>query len=101
MAKNLFLIVGVLSIILLGFVIFFRPTTDPGTLPQTSRTAEEDLQYFMDDSMDYGVKLSRLLAERRILRAEEYAETHPSLAPLAREVADSLRARLQRKAKTE
>ncbi len=101
MAKNLFLIVGVVSILILGFVIFFRPAADPGALPQTSRTAEEELQYFMDDSMDYGVKLSRILAERRIRRAEEYAATNPSLAPLAQEVADSLRARLQRKAKTE
>lgn len=99
LSKNLFIIVGVASVIILGVVIFYRPAPDIGELPASRKPPAEELQLFLDDNMDYGVKLSRLLAERRIERALQIAETNPELAPVAREVADSLRARLERDAR--
>jgi hypothetical protein len=99
MAKNLFLIVGVLSIVVLGFVIFFRSPPPPAVSSMPERSPAEELEYFMTDKMDYGVRLSRLLAERRIEKVKAHAAQHPDLAPRAREVADSIAARLERKAK--
>ncbi|MDT8322750.1 MAG: hypothetical protein RRA94_01460 [Bacteroidota bacterium] len=101
LSKNLFLIVGVASVILLGAAIFFRPAPEPHALPETERAPEEELRFFLDDSMDYDVKLSRILAERRIDRTKQLGIAHPELADLAREVADSLRARLERRARIE
>lgn len=100
-SKNLFLIVGVASVIILGFVIFFRPAPDTVDLPPVQKPPGEELRFFLDDAMDYGVKLSRILAERRIEKAEQYVKQYPEHAALAREVADSLRARLARSARIE
>lgn len=101
LSKNLFIIVGVASVIILGVVIFYRPAPDIGELPPVRKPPAEELQFFLDDGMDYGLKLSRILAERRIERTEQIAETNPELSVVAREVADSLRARIERKARIE
>ncbi|MCB2203352.1 hypothetical protein KQI65_01280 [bacterium] len=100
-SKNLFLIVSVASVLILGAVIFLRPAPESDDFQADQLPPEAELQMFMNDKMDYGVKLSRILAERRLEKAEAYVNEHPELASLARETADTLRARLEREAKME
>lgn len=98
MTKKIFIAVSILSVILLGAMILFRPAPEVEDIAPPVRSPKEQLELFMTDRMDYGVKLSRLLAERRIATAERLADQFPELAPRAEEVVDSLRARLRRKA---
>ena len=98
MGKKLFLFISIGSVILLGAVILFRPSPDVGDIPPPHRTPREQLELFMSDNMDYGVKLSKVLAQRRIARAKRLAEQYPELEARAQEVIDSLRARLRREA---
>ncbi|MBN1446591.1 MAG: hypothetical protein JXA28_01570 [Bacteroidetes bacterium] len=98
--KKLPLIISVAAVILLGLVILFRPPSTPEEPPMPELLPGEQLELFMTDRMDYGVRLSEVLAKRRIARAEQLAEQHPELEFRAREVIDSLRARLARKAVT-
>lgn len=98
MGKKIFLFISIGSVIMLGAVIFFRPAPDIGDIPPPQRTPHEQLELFMTDKMDYGVKLSRLLAERRIAQARRLAARFPVLEVRAQEVIDSLRARLRREA---
>lgn len=93
--RYLFLVVGVVSVIVLGAIIFMRP--DP-VLDDSKEELKPDakLEMYLNDRMDYSLRFSRTLAERRIRDAREIETAHPDLAPRAREVADSLRARLAR-----
>ncbi len=95
MTRYLFLVVGVVSVIVLGAIIFMRP--DP-VLDDSKEELKPDakLEMYLNDRMDYSLRFSRTLAERRIRDAREIETAHPDLAPRAREVADSLRARLAR-----
>ncbi len=67
----------------------FRPIPGP-------ETREDTLRYWMDDRMNYRLPFSRYLAGRRIEATERMAREDPALSTLAREVADSLQARLDR-----
>ena len=49
--------------------------------------------------MDYGLRFSRILAEKRIAKAQRFAKNDPAMEIRAREVIDSLTARLERNAK--
>jgi hypothetical protein len=98
MMKKLPLIISVAAVILLGFVILFRTPSAPDVTAPPELSPEEQLDLFMTDKMDYGVRFSELLAQRRITRAKRLAEQFPELEYRAREVVDSLRARLARKA---
>lgn len=95
MARKLFLWVGIFSVIVLGIAIFWRPAHEPHSTVDAS-SPEEKLDLYMNDRMDYSLTFSRILAERRIRSAESLAVVRPDLAPLAREVADSLKSRLAR-----
>ena len=96
--RNWFGIVGVLSVILLAVAIFYRPAPDLPDVEPEQRSAEEDLEYFMHDRMNYGIHFSVVLAEKRIERATLIAQAYPGLEVRALEVIDSLRNRLARKA---
>lgn len=98
MSKNIVLIVGVLSVVVLGFVILFHSPSAPEAPPPPERTPSEQLALFLTDKMNYDVRFARMLAEQRIETAEQIAAERPELEALAREVIDSLRARLDRRA---
>jgi len=95
MFRHFFLIVGILSVIILGVAIFYRPGAPPPRKVAPPPAAEQ-LELYMSDKMNYGLEFSRLATERRLLRIEEIAREHPELAERAKEVADTLRARLER-----
>ncbi len=97
MLRKLFLFVGIASILVLGAVILWRPGSGPDPSAEELEP-EAKLELFLNDRMDYSLKFSRLLAERRIRSAESLAVARPDLQPLAREVVDSLRSRLARTA---
>ncbi len=67
----------------------FKPLPGPDT-------REDTLRYWMDDRMNYRLPFSRYLAARRIEATKRMAREDPALSALAREVADSLQARLDR-----
>jgi hypothetical protein len=98
MSKYITLAVTILSIIVLAVVIFYQSPSvhELSTTPEL--TPEEQLELFMADKMNYGIRFSRLLAERRIEQAEQIAREHNELTPRAREVIDTLQARLAREA---
>ena len=98
MSKNIVLVVGVLSVVILGFVILFHSPGVPETPPPPERTPEENLALFLTDKMNYDVRFARMLAEQRIETAKQIAADRPDLEALAREVIDSLRERLDRRA---
>jgi hypothetical protein len=95
MAKKIFLYTGIVSVLVLGVIILWRPGHVSHVAP-VQRTPEETLELFLNDRMDYSVTFSRILAERRIRSAESLAVVRPDLQPLAREVVDSLKSRLAR-----
>ncbi|MCZ7557262.1 MAG: hypothetical protein M5R41_12755 [Bacteroidia bacterium] len=95
MAKKIFLYTGIVSVIVLGVVILWRPA-HVSENTRESRTPEEALELYLNDRMDYSLTFSRILAERRIRSAESLAVVRPDLRPLAREVIDSLNNRLAR-----
>jgi hypothetical protein len=95
MAKKIFLYTGIVSVLVLGVIILWRPA-HVSHVAAEDRTPEETLELYLNDRMDYSVAFSRILAERRIRSAESLAVIRPDLRPLAREVADSLRSRLLR-----
>lgn len=99
MMRKLFFVVGVVSMFVLGLIILLPG--NPGIEPSADfvETPEEQLNIFLVDKMDYGLRLPRLLAERRIEMARGFAKADPALEALAREAIDSLTARLERKAK--
>jgi hypothetical protein len=95
--RSFFLIVGIASVVFLGIVILFRPgggTPDAPTPPEP----EEQLEIYVSDKMDYSLKFSRILTERRIASARRIAEKYPELRARAMVVIDSLQARLDRTA---
>lgn len=97
MAKKIFLYTGIVSVIVLGVIILWRPAHVTHISP-VERTPEEALELYLNDKMDYSVRFSRILAERRIRSAESLLVVRPDLRPLAREVIDSLNSRLARTA---
>ena len=88
---------GVLTVLLLGWGLFFRGN-DVHPPMQTFATPSAELEFFLADKMDYRVTFSRILAGRRIKRAGEIAAADPACAARAALVIDSLNARLQRSA---
>jgi hypothetical protein len=98
MKRNVIAIIGVVSIIVLAVAIFFRPAPTVPESVDALLTPEEELDLFMHDNMNYGIRFSIILAEKRIERAREIGKEHPGLEEHARAVADSLRARLDRRA---
>lgn len=99
MARKIFLVVGIASVIILGIAIFLPSTRERDTVGPRDDPPDVQLELFMTDKMDYGIRLSRLLAENRIVMARRFAAEDPVLAARAREVIDSLEARLARRAK--
>ena len=99
MARTIFLVVGIASVIILGIAIFIPGNRDTPRDSLEEQTPEEQLELFMTDKMDYGIRFSRLLAEKRIAMARRFGAENSALSDRAREVVDSLEARLQRKAK--
>ncbi|MFA6233509.1 MAG: hypothetical protein WC824_04880 [Bacteroidota bacterium] len=99
MMRSLFLIVGIVSIIVLGIVIFLPGNNGIDSSGISEQPPGQQLEMFLVDKMDYGLRFSRILAERRIAMARRFAAKDPSLESRAREVIDSLTARLDRKAK--
>lgn len=99
MMRSLFLIVGIASIIVLGIVIFLPGNNGIDSSGIREQPPEQQLEMFLVDKMDYGLRFSRILAERRIAMARRFAAKDPSLESRVREVIDSLTARLDRKAK--
>lgn len=98
MIRKLTLIIGIVSVIVLGIVIFLPGSRDAGTVSREAPPAEQ-LDLFLSDKMDYGLRFSRILAGRRMEKARRFAAEDPSLEWRSREVIDSLRARLERTAK--
>lgn len=98
MARKLFLVVGILSVIVLGVAIFLPGTRGIDYIPPPEDPPEVQLETFMTDRLDYGLRFSRMLTERRIEKARRFAEEDPALESRAREVIDSLQARLEREA---
>lgn len=99
MIQKFFLFVGIASVIVLGIVIFLPSGGDIGPVDLPEEAPAVQLEFFLADKMDYGVKFSRILAERRIERARRFAKEDPALEVRAREVIDTLEARLARQAK--
>lgn len=99
MARTIFLVVGIASVIILGIAIFIPGNRDMPRDLLEEQTPEEQLELFMTDKMDYGIRFSRLLAEKRIALARRFGEENSALSDRAREVVDSLEARLARSAK--
>ncbi len=97
-SKFLYAFVGLASVVVLGIGLF-RPFSPAPVEAPIEDPAIDQLELFLTDAMDYGLPFSRVLAEKRIEKTQEIARTHPALAERAREVADSLRARLDRNAK--
>ena len=97
-SRYLVSIVGILSIILLAYVMFKPPTQAPPP-SAADPTIEEELDLFLRDRMDYGVEFSRILANKRLERARQIARDRPEYEPKARTVMDSLTSRLARRAK--
>ena len=100
MARKIFLFVGIASVIILGIAIFLPSTRERDAAVLRDDPPDVQLELFMTDKMDYGIRFSRLLAEKRIAMARRFAADDPALAARAREVIDSLEARLSRSAKT-
>ena len=99
MARTIFLVVGIASVIILGIAIFIPGNSDMPRHMLEEQTPEEQLELFMTDKMDYGIRFSRLLAEKRIAMARRFGAENSALNDRAREVVDSLEARLARSAK--
>lgn len=99
MARTIFLVVGIASVIILGIAIFLPGNSDMPRDTLEEQTPEEQLELFMTDKMDYGIRFSRLLAEKRIAMARRFGAENSALSDRAGEVVDSLEARLLRQAK--
>jgi hypothetical protein len=95
--RRLPFLIGVVTVLVLGAIIAFRPAQEPRRPPPATGPREE-LDLFLSDRMNYGVRFSILLAQRRIERCAVLAREHPEYSRRARAVADSLRARLRRRA---
>lgn len=96
--KFLYATVAVASIIILGIGLFRPFSSSEPQDPPVSLPAEQ-LEEFLADAMDYNIPFARILAEKRIVLAQRIGREHPALAVRSREVVDSLRARLERRAK--
>ena len=99
MNRSITLIVGIVSIIVLGIIIFLPGNNGVDTPATVEDPPAAQLEYFLTDKMDYGLRFSRILAERRIEKARRFAKDDPALEIRARQVIDSLTARLERNAK--
>jgi len=97
--KFLFAFTGLAGIVLLTYALFVRTPATPINYEAVPHPPEEEIELFLNDRMDYGLQFSALLVEKRIARASDIGRSNPRLAERAVLVADSLRARLQRKAK--
>lgn len=86
-------LVGILSIVLVAYVMF-KPSPRDTPPSMISLSIEEELNGFLQDRMDYTVEFSRMLARKRIDRAKIIARDHPEYEPKARTVIDSLTVRL-------
>jgi hypothetical protein len=96
--KILFILASLASAVLIVVAVFrpFRSAPQEAPVPEAPIDA---LELYMTDAMDYGVPFSQILAEKRIAEARRIAQQYPVLRARANEVADSLAARLARKAK--
>jgi len=99
LTRTLFTVTGFVSIIVLGFAIFYRPSPDIEDIPVKESPAAEELEYFMTDKLNYGLDFSIILIEKRIEHVERIARENPALEPRAREVIDTLKNRLKWKAR--
>ncbi|MDH7514329.1 MAG: hypothetical protein QHI48_00435 [Bacteroidota bacterium] len=98
----LFAAFGIVSVLVLAWVIFTsgQPSDGPEIIEHYA-SPQEELEFYLHERMNYRLPFVRLLAERRIARAHAIAEQYPECAALARMVADSIQARLQRTDTTE
>ncbi|MFZ1729163.1 MAG: hypothetical protein WBQ23_14140 [Bacteroidota bacterium] len=97
--SKLFFIVSIVSIIVLGIIILLPGNSGIDPAENREESPKDQLEMFMIDKMDYGLRLPRILAERRIEMARRFVKEDPALESRAREVIDSLTARIERKAK--
>lgn len=98
--KLVFLLTGLAAVIILGYVTLMQsPVVDPVIVAEPV-PADEELESFLNDEMDYGLTFSRLLVGKRIERAQSIAKNNPAYETRAMQVIDSLKSRLARKAKT-
>jgi len=99
MNRSITLIVGIVSVLALGIIIFLPGNSGPDSTQTVEAPPAEQLEYFLTDKMDYGLRFSRILAEKRIEKARRFVKDDPALEGRARVVIDSLTARLERNAK--
>ena len=98
MKKNAVALIGVVSVIVLAIAILLRPGTSLPDNMDEMLTPAEELDLFLTDGMNYGVRFSKILAEKRIERARAIGKENPELNARASETVDSLQARLAREA---
>lgn len=96
--RIILVVASLAGILLLGYVIL-KPGPEAPAVEMLHASPVDELQSYLADRMDYGLNFSRILAEKRIERARSIARDNPEFAPLAREVVDTLSARLARQAK--
>ncbi|MBE0642492.1 MAG: hypothetical protein IH600_00250 [Bacteroidetes bacterium] len=99
MTRKITLFVSVISVIVLGIIILLPGNPGIDAPDAVEASPAEQLEFFLTDKMDYGLRFSRILAERRIEKARRFAKDDPALEGHARVVIDSLTARLGRNAK--
>ena len=98
--RQIVIIVSIVSIFFLGYVILFKqskPQHIDVSIPMPDARAQ--LESFLKDKLDYGVPFSQYLTEKRITYTRSVMEERPELGDFAKEVIDTLQARLHRKAK--
>ncbi len=98
--RQIVLAIGIVSIFVLGYVILFKqskPQHVDVSIPM--QDARQQLESFLKDKMDYGQPFSQFLTEKRIDYARSVIEERPELDDYAKEVIDTLKSRLARKAK--
>ncbi len=88
--------IAVISIAFLGYTLFLRgPAPAPPPAPADPR---QILESYLQEDMNFGTDFAIRLAEKRIDYARRIAVEHPEFEPFALRVADSLQARLDRRA---
>ncbi len=97
-AKLLILVAGLASMVLFGYSVLKPRSTYRPDVVQTWNSPDEELEYYLKEKADYRRQFARILAEKRITRAELIAADNPELSTKAAAVVDSLRARLARTA---
>ena len=97
-AKLLVLVAGLVSMALFGYSVLKPRSSYRPDLVQTWNSPGEELDYYLKEKADYRRQFARILAEKRIARAELIAAENPEYAAKAATVIDSVRARLTRAA---